>query len=49
MLTINGENICITCGDSGEIFIAPQNDNGAPYILSAGERVKFFVRPLPGA
>lgn len=48
MLTIDKENIFITQGDTGTIFVSPKNEDGTPYFLSVGEQIRFFVRLLPG-
>ena len=47
MLTIENDSIFVTQGDTGTLYISPQNEDGTPYHLSVGEHIRFFVRLLP--
>lgn len=48
MLEIVNEDIFVTQGDTGKVFIFPKNEDGTPYYLSHGERVGLFIRLIPG-
>ena len=47
MLTIENDTVFVTQGDTGTLYISPQNEDGTPYLLSVGEHIRFFVRLLP--
>ena len=47
MLEVVNEDIFVTKGDTGTVFISPKNEDGAPYYLSHGERVRLFIRLIP--
>lgn len=49
MLEIVNENIIVTKGDTGKVFISPKNEDGTPYFLSHGELIRLFIRLIPGS
>lgn len=44
MLTINGTNIMLTRGNTAELLILPQNEDGTPFFLEEGDKVLFTVK-----
>ena len=47
MLEVENEDIFVTKGDTGTVFISPKNEDGTPYYLSHGGRVRLFIRLIP--
>ena len=47
MLEVVNEDIFVTKGDTGTVFISPKNEDGAPYYLSHGELIRLFIRLIP--
>lgn len=44
MLTINDTNITLTRGNTAELLVLPQNEDGTPFFLEEGDKVLFTVK-----